>query len=105
MKRAIVWIFARALRGALGCAAFRLADERAFASAPFGDGTRTVVVPPGTGPHSLARLLADARVVSDPERFYTHMHWFRRGKLAKAGEYEFEGALMPDEVLGKLVRG
>ena len=63
------------------------------------------MVPPGTGPHALAKLLADARVISDEKRFYTHLHFFRRGKVAKAGEYEFDGALLPDEVLGKLVRG
>ena len=105
MKRAILWIFALAVLGALGYAAFRLHDERRFATAPFGEGARTVIVPPGSGPHSLARLLAEARVVSDEQRFYTHLHWFRRSAQPKAGEYEFDGALTPDEVLGKLVRG
>jgi UPF0755 protein len=105
MKRAILWIFALAVLGALGYAAFRLHDEHRFAAAPFGEGARTVLVPPGRGPHSLARLLAEARVVSDEQRFYTHLHWFRRSAQPKAGEYEFDGALTPDEVLGKLVRG
>jgi UPF0755 protein len=105
MKRAILWLFALAVLGALGWGAWRLSDERRFASTPFGEGTRTVVVPPGAGPHALARLLADARVVSDEKSFYTYLRWFRRGKQAKAGEYEFDGPLLPDEVLGKLVRG
>jgi UPF0755 protein len=105
MKRAILWLFALVILGAIAFAAYRLADERNFAGTPFGDGARVVVVPPGTGPHALAKLLADARVVSDADRFYTHLHFFRRGKQAKAGEYEFVGALLPDEVLGKLIRG
>jgi UPF0755 protein len=105
MKRFLLWIFALAALGALGWTAFRLSDERKFAASQFGEGTRTVVIPTGTGPHALAKLLADARVISDEGRFYTHLHWFRRGKQAKAGEYEFEGALLPDEVLGKLIRG
>jgi UPF0755 protein len=105
MKRAILWLFAIAVLAGLGWAAWRLSDERSFASTPFGEGARTVVVPPGTGPHALSKLLADARVVSDDHRFYTHLHWFRRGKVTKAGEYEFDGPLLPDEVLGKLIRG
>src|SRR5438552_8396921 len=105
MKRAVLWLFALVILGGLAFAAWRLNDERNFAATPFGEGARTVVVPAGSGPHTLARLLADARVVSDETRFYTHLHWFRRGKLAKAGEYEFDGALLPDEVLGKLIRG
>ncbi len=105
MKRVFLWLFALVVLAGLGFAAFRLADERSFASTAFGDGGRTVIVPPGTGPHALAKLLADARVVSDEQRFYTHLHFFRRGKLAKAGEYQFDGALLPDDVLGKLVRG
>jgi len=105
MGRAILWLFAVAVLAGLGWAAWRLSDERSFAAAQFGEGERTVVVPPGTGPHALAKLLADARVVSDEHRFYTHLHWFRRGKVTKAGEYGFDGPLVPDEVLGKLVRG
>src|SRR5947208_7071474 len=105
MKRAILWLFAVVILGGLAFAAWRLNDERTFAATPFGEGGRTVVVPPGSGPHALAKLLADARIVSDADRFYTHLHFFRRGKQAKAGEYEFDGPLLPDEVLGKLIRG
>lgn len=105
MKRALVWLFALVVLAGLGFVAWRLGDERKFASTAFGVGARTVVVPPGTGPHALAKLLADARVIEGEQRFYTHLHFFRRGKLAKAGEYQFDGALLPDDVLGKLFRG
>ncbi|HUJ24502.1 MAG TPA: endolytic transglycosylase MltG [Myxococcales bacterium] len=105
MKRAIVWLLGLVVLAGIGFAAWRMSDERAFAAAPFGQGVRTVVVPPGTGPHALAKLLADNGVVSDADRFYTHLHWFRRNAKTKAGEYEFDGAMMPDEVLGKLIRG
>ena len=105
MKRAILWLFALAMLGGLGLFAWRLADERRFSASPYGEGSRTVNIPPGTGPRALAKLLADARVVSDANRFYTHLHWFRRNAHTKAGEYQFEGALLPDDVLNKLVRG
>ena len=105
MKRAILWILALLIIAALGVAAWKLAEERSFARAPFGAGPHVVTVPPGTGPHALARLLADAGVVSSESRFYTHLHFFRRGANPKAGEYELDGPLTPDDVLGKLTRG
>ncbi|HTO98148.1 MAG TPA: endolytic transglycosylase MltG [Myxococcales bacterium] len=105
MKRAVLFLFGLAVIAALGFLAWRFADERSFASTPYGEGSRIVMVPPGTGPRALARLLADARVVSDANRFFTHLHWFRRDAKTKAGEYQFDGALLPDEVLGKMVRG
>ena len=105
MKRALLWLFAVAVLAALGYGAWRLSDERDFAATAFGEGARVVTVPPGSGPHALARLLAEARVVSDEHRFYTHLHWFRRNARTRAGEYEFEGPQLPDEVLGKLIRG
>ena len=105
MKRALLYLFALLVIAALGVVAWKLADERSFASAPFGQGARVVTIPPGTGPHALAKLLADGGVVSDESRFYTHLHFFRRGASPKAGEYEFPGALSPDDVIGKLTRG
>jgi UPF0755 protein len=105
MKRAIAWLFVLAILGALGWGAWRYADERRFVATPFGEGTRTVNIPTGTGPRALAKLLADAGVVSDANRLYTHLHWFRREAHTKAGEYQFEGALRPDDVLAKLIRG
>jgi len=105
MKRGVLWLFALLVVGSAGFAGFRLLDERRFAATPYGEGTRTVVVPPRSGPHQLAQLLARAGVVSDARRFYVHLHWFRRKAVPRAGEYEFSGPLLPDDVIGKLVRG
>jgi UPF0755 protein len=105
MKRFVAWVFALVVFGALAFAGWRLQDERRFASTPFGQGSRTVVVPARSGPHQLAKLLADAGVVSDSRRFYFHLHYFRRKVVPHAGEYEFSGPLLPDDVLGKLARG
>lgn len=104
-RRAILWIFGLIVIAALGVAAWKFADERSFASTPFGQGSRVVNVPPRTGPHALAKLLADGGVVSGESRFYTHLHFFRRSASPRAGEYQFDGAQTPDDVLGKLVRG
>ena len=105
MKRAILWIFAALVIGALAFAAWRLADERSFAATPFGDAPHTVLVPPGTGPHALAKLLAANGVVSSEDRFYTHLHYFRRSSSPRAGEYEFPGPVTPDDALARMVRG
>jgi UPF0755 protein len=105
MKRAVLWFFALAVFAAVGLFAWRFADERKFASTAYGEGSRSVTIPAGAGPRAVAKLLADARVVSDANRFFTHLHWFRRDARAKAGEYQFDGMLLPDDVLGKLVRG
>jgi UPF0755 protein len=105
MKRVVFWLFTLAVLGGLGFAGYRLADERHFARAPFGSGAHVVTIPPRSGPHAIARILAAGGVVSDEGRLYVHLHYFRRNLAARAGEYEFELPLNPDDVLGKLSRG
>src|SRR5947209_6248583 len=105
LKRAILWTLAGAVLAALGYVAFRLYDERRFADTPFGEGVRTVQIAPGSGPRAIAQALAEAGVIADPQRFFLHLRYFRRGQVAKAGEYEFDGPVTPDQALGKLVRG
>jgi UPF0755 protein len=105
MKRAVLTLFALIVLGAGSWTAYQYVLERRFASTPFGEGTRTVVIPPKTGPHHLSELLARGGAVSDARQFFVHLHWFRRQLHPRSGEYEFAGPLLPDEVLGKLVRG
>jgi UPF0755 protein len=105
MKRVVLWLFTLGVLAVLGFASYRLADERHFARAPFGSGTHIVTIPPRSGPHAIARILAASGVVSDAERFFIHLHYFRRQIQPRAGEYEFELPQNPDEVLGKLSRG
>src|SRR5205823_5328194 len=105
MKRALLWTIAGALLAGLSYVAYRLYDERRFADTPFGEGVRAVQIAQGSGPRAIAQALAQAGVISDPDRFHSHLRYFRRGQVPKAGEYEFDGAVTPDQVLGKLVRG
>jgi UPF0755 protein len=105
MKRIILWSFTLIILAALGVAAFLLMREKTFEQTAFGNGSHVVTVPAGSGPHVLARLLAENGVVSSEQRFYEHLHYFRRGARTHAGEYEFDGPLTPDQVLDKLVRG
>ncbi|HEY2030742.1 MAG TPA: endolytic transglycosylase MltG [Myxococcales bacterium] len=104
MKRIFVAFFVILLVAA-GFALFRYQQDRVFAGTPFGSGTRVVTIAQGTGPRALGKQLAAAGVVSDEKAFYQHLHWFRRDKRTRAGEYQFDGALTPDQVIDKLVRG
>src|SRR4051812_24461809 len=104
MKRVLLG-FLIVVLAAAGYAAFRYEEEREFAAAPFGSGSRVVQIPQGTGPRALAKLLSGAGVVSGEQAFYQHLHWFRRDKHTRAGEYQFDGPLTPDQVIDKLVRG
>jgi UPF0755 protein len=105
LKRALVWTLGLLVLGVLGYGALFFWQERQFAGTPFGEGTRTVEIAPGSGPRTIAQELAKAGVISDAPRFLVHLRYFRRGQVAKAGEYEFQGPVTPDDVLAKLVRG
>jgi UPF0755 protein len=79
----------------------------AFASTPVTlprDGV-TLSVPNGTGPRTLARLLADAGIITDPELLYLYIRREQVGPRLKAGEYLFEGTLTPAQVVEQLASG
>jgi UPF0755 protein len=103
--KAVLYAILIAMLAAGAYLVFRYERERRFAATPFGAGTRVVNIPQGSGPRALAKLLASSGVVSSEQAFYEHVHWFRRDKRTRAGEYEFDGSLTPDQVLAKLVRG
>ena len=105
MKRAVLWFFALAVIAALGLFAWRLADERKFASTPYGEGTRTVFIPAARARGRWrscwpTRTWSRTRTASSPT--CTGSGAMRRRRPAST---QFDGALLPDEVLGKLVRG
>lgn len=82
-------------------------DQRinAFAAETFGDGTRVVDIPAGTNPKGVSKLLAEGKVVADADLMYA---WLKREKLGpklRAGEYEFTGALTPQQVTDKILAG
>lgn len=64
-----------------------------------------VVIPPGSHPDRMARLLAEAGVVPNRTSFRVAV-WLRgAGRRLQAGEYRFDMPLTPGEVVDKLVRG
>lgn len=95
------------LVGLTGVGARAYLRLRAFRDTPYGsEEARTVEVPGGTGPHQVVRLLARAGVLSNERLAWRYVRWMKRDpRPMRAGEYEFTGALRPDEVLEKLYRG
>jgi UPF0755 protein len=65
----------------------------------------TLSVPTGTGPKTLARLLADSGIVTNPELLYLYIRREQAGPRLKAGEYLFEGTLTPAQVVEQLASG
>ncbi len=82
-------------------------DVIAFRETPYGtEAAKLVEIPAGTGPHQIVRLLVRGGALSDERLAWRYLRWVKRDHRAmKAGEYEFAGALRPDDVLEKLYRG
>jgi UPF0755 protein len=64
-----------------------------------------VTIRQGASSSEIGRQLAEAQVVRDPSLFRAALWWTGRGRSLKAGEYRFDHALTPLEVLDLLGRG
>ena len=64
-----------------------------------------VVIRQGAASAEIGRTLADAHIVSDARAFRVALWWTRQGRNLKAGEYRFDHAMTPLEVVDVLVRG
>lgn len=111
MKRSLAALAVVLVLGAVGAVAFWYAmDGRvgSFARTAYGVTREEAVVvdiPPGTNPKGVSRLLAEARVVSDAELMYAFFKREKLGPKLRAGEYAFNGPLLPAEVAQMLVKG
>jgi UPF0755 protein len=68
-------------------------------------GEQFVEIPAGDGSPAIARRLVDAGVVADSWTFRAAVRWSGRGQALQAGEYRFEGAASPLDVVERLARG
>jgi UPF0755 protein len=71
----------------------------------FEPGEQFVVIPMGASTAAIGRQLTDAGVVADPWTFRAAVWWTGRARALKAGEYRFEGAATPIEVVTRIAEG
>jgi UPF0755 protein len=109
LKKILGFVALLAVVAALGVAGWwywRIERIRSFAQTPITlAAPRTVDIPPGSGPHRVATLLAEAGVVSNGQRFYEFLRLEDLGPKLKAGEYEFEGSVTPRAAAAKIASG
>ncbi len=71
----------------------------------FAEAERFVEIPAGTGAAAIGERLAEAGVVRDVWTFRLALRFSDRGRDLQAGEYRFDRALTPLEVIDRLARG
>jgi UPF0755 protein len=77
-----------------------------FEATPFGDAKpKIVVIPKGMDTGSVGKLLEKEKVIADYEGWHWYLKWNELNPKIKAGEYQFEGALTPTQVIEKMVKG
>lgn len=64
-----------------------------------------VEIPAGAGSRTIGERLVAAGVVRDHLTFRVALYWSRQGRRLKAGEYRFDRAMTPAEVIAKIARG
>jgi UPF0755 protein len=103
MKRALVFVlFTLIIGGAAGYSLYARVNEpfRGFEGAE-----QFVEIPAGAGSRAIGDRLAGAGIVRDPWTFRLALYLSRQGRHLKAGEYRFDRAMKPSEVIDKIVRG
>jgi UPF0755 protein len=67
---------------------------------------KTVDVPPGSSVRQVVRLLVKGGALADERLAWRYVRFAKRDpRPMRAGEYAFEGPLLPDEVLERVYRG
>ena len=65
----------------------------------------TVVIEKGNSWKSVAKKLAEAKVITDAKKFMWMIKEKDLGKGLKTGEFEFSGVMNPEEVAKKIMSG
>ena len=71
----------------------------------YGGPEQFVTIRQGAASGEIGRALADAHIISDPRLFRAALWWTGQGRNLKAGEYRFDRAVTPLDVIGVLARG
>lgn len=103
MKRFLIFVLFAAIMG--GAAAFSMYARINEPYRGFEGTEQFVDIPTGAGSRAIGDRLAAAGVVRDPWTFRVALYLSRQGRHLKAGEYRFDQAMTPREVIDKIARG
>lgn len=104
MKRIAVWLLV-VIVAVIGAIAARIALAEARPYKGYAESELFVDIPPGSGPASIGRRLADAGVIRDTLGFRFELARTRTGRHLQAGEYRFDRPMTVQEVVAKIARG
>jgi len=93
------------LAGAAGIALWRGWNDLHDAYKGYSGTEQFVTIRQGASSSEIGRQLASAQVVRDARSFRVALWWTGRGRSLKAGEYRFDRALTPLDVVDILARG
>ena len=103
MKKLLLFLFL-VLIGACAAAALMYSrvnrPYRGYAGAE-----QFVEIPPGTGSLGIGERLVSSGVIRDVPTFRTALWMSHKGRGLKAGEYRFDRAMTPFEIIDKIARG
>ncbi len=104
MKRVVIWVVLLAVVVIAAFAAWVALGEvqpyKGYAAAE-----QFVDIPPGSGPGTIGRRLADAGVIRDTLTFRIELLRSGAGRRLQAGEYRFDQPMTVTEVISKIARG
>ena len=104
MKRVVLAIAVTLLiAAAAGGAWLVLGAERPHKG--YAESERFVEIPPGAGPGAIGRRLKEAGVIRDELSFRVALWRSGQARRLQAGEYRFDRAMNPREVIDKIARG
>jgi UPF0755 protein len=82
-------------------------ELRGFRDTPFGSAEeKSIEIPSGASPRQVVRLLARGGALADDQLAWRYLRYVKRDRRPlRAGEYAFQGPLLPDDVLERIYRG
>ncbi|MCU1386364.1 MAG: putative aminodeoxychorismate lyase [Acidobacteria bacterium] len=103
MKKLLGFVLLVALGAAAAAAVLYWRVNQPFRG--YSDAEQFVELPPGTGSLGIGARLVSAGVIRDMPTFRTALWMSHKGRVLKAGEYRFDRAMTPFEIIDKIARG